>query len=138
MEKIWFSVDGYTSRLKVPVYDFNQSIRDEEIAKTQQLLSNPKNDQQRIVLYVITDDSVRKMAFIIDSNKRQALPSYESANPKSIDEQKQKTVGFLAHHDRNGIKTDATTNLAFYKPTSTEEELSLEAKIKELEHGKKE
>lgn len=132
MEKIWFSVDGYTSRLKVPVYDFNRSIRDEEIAKTQQLLGNPKNDHQRIVLYAITDESIRKMAFIIDSNKRQALPSYVSANPKSIDEQKQTTVGFLAHCDRNGIKNDATINLAFYRPTSTEEELSLEAKIKEF------
>lgn len=133
MEKFWFSVDGYRARLKAPVYDFNQSIGDKEIAKTRALLGSPKNDQQRVVLYAITDDSVRKMVFIIDSNKRQALPSYESANHQSIDQQKQESVGFLTHYVCKGIKNDATINLAFYKPTSTEEELSLEAKIAELE-----
>ncbi len=133
MEKFWFSVDGYRARLEAPVYDSNQGVRDEEMARTRKLLSDPRNDQQRIVLYIITDDFVRKMALIIDANKRYATPSYESANPQSVEQQKQETGEFLTRYIRERIESGAAMNLAFCKPTSPEEELSLEAKIAELE-----
>lgn len=129
MKKLYFHVDGYKGNLEIPFYRAARGIRESEIEETRRFLGDPKNDQKRIALYVISDFRICKHIYRIDANRRCAFPSYESSSEFSPSEQEGKTRGCLIKHEKAALELEESPNMAFCLPETADEESELEKKM---------